>query len=69
MPSLSFHETASRCLNKYDTRALGSSIHGVIIGPVLVLGIMFFAFGDSLGMRGPSTTTVKVESPKVPVPK
>ena len=47
----------------------GMGIVGVIIGAVLVLGIMFFAFGDSLGMRGPSTTTVKVEAPKVPVPK
>lgn len=47
----------------------GIGILGVIIGAVLVLGIMFFAFGDSLGMRGPSNTTVKVEAPKVPVPK
>jgi hypothetical protein len=46
----------------------GIGIVGVIIGAVLVLGIMFFAFGDSLGMR-PSNTTVKVEAPKVPVPK
>ena len=47
----------------------GVGIVGVIIGAVLVIGIIFFAFGDRLGMRGPSgNTTVKVESPKVPVP-
>ena len=50
-----------------DTGGMG--IVGVIIGAVLVLGIMFFAFGDSLEMRCPIHTTVKVEAPKVPVPK
>ena len=47
----------------------GMGIVGVIVGAVLVMGVIFFAFGDSLGMRGPSNTTVKVEAPKVPVPK
>ena len=48
----------------------GIGIVGVIVGAVLVLGIMFFAFGDRLGLRSPSSnTTVKVEVPKVPVPK
>ena len=46
----------------------GIGIVGVIIGAVLVLGVIFFAFGDSLGMRSPNTT-VKVEAPKVPVTK
>ena len=48
----------------------GMGIVGVIVGAVLVIGIIFFAFGDRLGLRGPSgNTTVKVEAPKVPVPK
>ena len=48
----------------------GMGIVGVIVGAVLVIGIIFFAFGDRLGMRGHSgNTTVKVEAPKVPVPK
>jgi hypothetical protein len=48
----------------------GTGIIGVIVGAVLVLGIIFFAFGDRLGIRGPgNTTTVKVEVPKVPTPK
>ena len=48
----------------------GMGIVGVIIGAVLVMGVIFFAFGDRLGMRSPSgNTTVKVEVPKVPVTK
>ena len=48
----------------------GMGIIGVIIGAALVLAVMFFAFGDSLGIRGPSSnTTVKVEVPKAPVQK
>jgi hypothetical protein len=47
----------------------GIGILGVIIGAVLVLGIVFFAFGDRLGMRSPSNTTIKVEAPKVPTQK
>ena len=47
----------------------GMGVIGVIIGAVLVLGVLFFAFGENLGMRGPSNTTVKVEAPKVPVAK
>jgi hypothetical protein len=48
----------------------GIGIVGVVIGAVLVLGIIFFAFGDRMGLRnsGPSTT-IKVEAPKVPTPK
>ena len=48
----------------------GIGIVGVVIGAVLVLGIIFFAFGDRMGLRnsGPNTT-IKVEAPKVPTPK
>jgi hypothetical protein len=47
----------------------GVGILGVIIGAVLVIGLLFFAFGESLGIRGPSTTTnVKVEAPRAPTP-
>ena len=48
----------------------GMGILGVIIGAILVLGILFFAFGERLGIRGGggSSTTVKVEAPKVPSP-
>jgi hypothetical protein len=45
----------------------GMGILGVIIGAMLVIGILVFAFGERLGVRGPSTT-VKVEAPKVPAP-
>ena len=49
----------------------GMGIIGVIVGAVLVIGVLFFAFGDRLGLRSPSNTTVKVEAPapKVPTPK
>ena len=47
----------------------GMGIIGVIVGAVLVLGVIFFAFGESLGLRGPNNTTIKVEAPKVPVTK
>ena len=50
----------------------GIGILGVIIGAVLVIGIIYIAFGDRMGLRnaGP-TTTIKVEAPKAPasVPK
>ena len=45
----------------------GIGILGVIVGAILVLGIVYFAFGDRLGIRGPtSTTSVKVETPRAP---
>ena len=47
----------------------GIGILGVVIGAVLVIGIMYFAFGDQLGMRGDNNTTIKVEAPRVPVTK
>jgi hypothetical protein len=49
----------------------GIGIVGVVIGAMLVIGLMYFAFGEQLGMRGPSggNTTVKVEAPRVPVTK
>jgi hypothetical protein len=48
----------------------GMGILGVIIGAVLVLGIIYFAFGERMGIRsaGNTTTTVKVEAPKLPSP-
>lgn len=47
----------------------GMGILGVIVGAVLVLGVIFFAFGENLGLRSSNNTTVKVEVPKVPAPK
>jgi hypothetical protein len=45
----------------------GIGILGVIVGAVLVLGLVYFAFGDRLGMGGGGgNTTIKVETPKVP---
>jgi hypothetical protein len=37
---------------------------------VLVLGILYFALGASLGIRntGGGSTTVKVETPRAPTP-
>ena len=47
----------------------GMGILGVIVGVFLVLGLMYFAFGERMGLRGPAnTTTVKIEAPKVPSP-
>ena len=47
----------------------GMGIVGVIVGAVLVLGIIYFAFGEHMGLRstGPSTT-IKVEAPKPAAP-
>jgi hypothetical protein len=44
----------------------GMGILGVIVGAVIVLGVIFFAFGENLGLRsgGSGTTNVKVELPK-----
>jgi hypothetical protein len=49
----------------------GIGILGVVIGAVLVIGIMFFAFGEQLGMRGKGggNTTIKVEAPRIPATK
>ena len=47
----------------------GMGIVGVVIGAVLVLGVIFFAFGDRLGIRNGGNTTIKVEAPKVPATK
>ena len=46
-----------------------TGILGVIVGVLLVLGIIYFAFGERLGVRtsGPSTT-VSVNAPKAPTP-
>lgn len=42
-----------------------SGILGVLVGALLVLGVLWFVFGESMGLRQPSTnTTVKVEVPK-----
>ena len=47
----------------------GIGILGVIVGAILVLGVLYFAFGERLGMRSPGgNTTVKVEAPRVPSP-
>ena len=43
-----------------------SGILGVIVGVVLVLGIIYFAFGERMGISGPSTS-VTVNAPKAPV--
>ena len=46
-----------------------TGILGVIVGVMLVLGLIYFAFGEKLGVRtsGPSTT-VSVNTPKAPTP-
>jgi hypothetical protein len=45
----------------------GMGILGVIVGAVLVLGVIYFAFGERMGIRSAGTnTTVKVEAPKLP---
>lgn len=46
----------------------GIGILGVIVGAVLVLGILYFAFGERLGLRDAGTATVKVEAPRTPSP-
>jgi hypothetical protein len=48
----------------------GMGILGVIVGAVLVLGILYFAFGERLGIRttGGGSTTVNVEAPRAPTP-
>ena len=47
----------------------GMGILGVIIGAVLVIGIIYVAFGDRMGLRGTGpNTTIKVEAPKSPAP-
>jgi hypothetical protein len=52
-------------MNMSDNGGMG--ILGVIVGAVIVLGVVFFAFGENLGLRssGPSTN-VKIEVPKTP---
>jgi hypothetical protein len=47
-----------------------TGILGVIVGVILVLGLIYFIFGESLGIRtasGPSST-VSVNTPKAPAP-
>ena len=46
----------------------GIGILGVIVGVVLVVGLIYLAFGERLGMRsaGGGNTTIKVEAPRVP---
>lgn len=46
-----------------------TGILGVIVGVLLVLGLIYFALGERLGVRtsGPSST-VSVNAPKAPTP-
>ena len=43
-----------------------TGIIGVIIGVVLVLGLIYFVFGERMGISGPSTS-VTVSAPKAPI--
>jgi hypothetical protein len=54
-------------MNMNDSGGIG--ILGVVIGAVLVIGLMYFAFGEQLGLGGSGNTTIKVEAPRVPVTK
>jgi hypothetical protein len=45
-----------------------SGILGVIVGAILVLGILFFAFGDKIGLRG-GHPSVTVNAPALPTQK
>jgi hypothetical protein len=40
-----------------------SGILGVIVGALIVIGVIWFAFGERLGLREPGPS-VKVELPK-----
>jgi uncharacterized membrane protein YkgB len=56
--------------NRMANDSGSTGILGVIVGVILVLGLIYFVFGESLGMRtasGPSTT-VSVSTPKAPTP-
>ena len=47
-----------------------TGILGVIVGVILVLGLIYFVFGERMGMRsasGPSTS-VTGNAPKAPTP-
>lgn len=46
-----------------------TGILGVIIGVLLVLGLLYFAFGERMGIRGSGpSTSVTVNTPKAPSP-
>ena len=47
----------------------GMGILGVIVGAVLVIGIIYFAFGERIGFGSRPSTTVKVEAPRIPATK
>lgn len=46
----------------------GIGILGVIVGAVIVVGVLYFAFGERMGFRT-SGPTVHVEAPRVPATK
>ena len=47
-----------------DSGATG--ILGVIVGVILVLGLIYFVFGERMGMRSASGPSVTINAPKAP---
>jgi hypothetical protein len=47
----------------------GMGIVGVIVGAILVLGVVYLAFGERMGLRTAAPgTTIKVEAPTPTTP-
>lgn len=43
-----------------------SGLLGVIVGVVLILGLVYFLFGEQIGLRSPADVNVKVDTPTSP---
>ena len=45
----------------------GMGILGVIVGAVLVIGVIYFVFGERMGFHGPADkVNINVQAPKSP---
>ena len=52
-----------------DDSSGASGILGVIVGALIVAALVFFVFGDRMGLRSASPVNVKVETPAAPAAK
>ena len=52
-----------------DDSSGASGILGVIVGALIVAALVFFVFGDRIGLRSASPVNVNVEAPAAPATK
>lgn len=52
-----------------DDSSGATGILGVVVGALIVAALLFFVFGDRLGLRSASPVNVEIETPAAPAAK